>query len=146
MPYAPTIRSLHALLAKRGLMDEKRDMIREATLGRSESARDLTPEELADLVQALSAGMPEAPRKGQPQDRTEEARQRMIRRLYAQARELGWVVPDGNGGTKVDAPRLNRWALQYGSAHVLPGRCTNDQVRDLVTQMDVMIKRTLQRH
>jgi len=113
-----TMRQLHAALAHRGLMDDKKAIIAQFTNDRTESASELTDRELTELVHQMNATPTIICTTKKKPTHEDRQRERMIRSLYGHARQLGWFAPDSKGGVKVDAVRLNSWCEKHTPAHL----------------------------
>jgi len=97
------IRHIHAALAHRGLMAEKKELVRQFTNGRATSTKDMTASELTAMLQHLNGGTVPAPREGD--------RQRKY--IISMAHEMGWKLPGG----KADMQRIDQWCMKYGHLH-----------------------------
>lgn len=122
------MKAFHALLRDLDkTMAEKENMIALATTQRTNSAKLLTDAELERLVYGLRA------EKKLNDEDPNSPRQRMIRKMYFLARQLGWFAPSGSGKVKVDTKRLNDWCLKYSTSHTPLVNMNNKQLSDAVT-------------
>lgn len=100
--------AINTVLQKMKLMDEKANIIKEATNGRTTHSSELTFKEAYQLLKALNE-------KPKPVD----ARQKMINKLFAMAHEIGWikfkkVVTPYGMATNRDSSALYNWVKKYG--------------------------------
>lgn len=95
-------RRFHALLAQKGLQDQKADLVHSQSQGRTDSLRELSDIELAALVQNLAAR--------QAQEST--SLKRMRAKVVAILCTLGYVTDQG----KPDYPRINGWCSSRTAA------------------------------
>lgn len=129
-------RILHALLAKRGLMDMKAELVDKYTGGRTQSSSQMSKQEIATLIDSLQQGYPDQ----QPY----EAARRMKRRIYSLCYSLGWTVPDPQTGRLVvDNARLDGWMLKYGYLHKPLRQYKPAELPKLLTQFERFVKSTL---
>jgi hypothetical protein len=76
------VKAIHAILARKGLMDQKQEIISSASSGRTQHSRELSYYEAFDLLKTLN-----------DQELEEKTRkQRMINSLIAMAHEMGWIT------------------------------------------------------
>lgn len=120
-----SLKRLHTLLSITGQMDAKRDIISEATGGRTESAKDLKPHEMKALLGKLQAIAPQSPN---------DARTRQMKKIYAIARNMRWTLWNG-AEFKVDTARLDQWCVKYGQYHKPLQQHTNAELTHLITQL-----------
>lgn len=97
------ISAIHASLNKVGLMDEKRHMIGMFTDGRTQSTKEMTKAEAAELIRYLSKHNPRA-----------GAEDKMRKKILSMAHEMGWHIPDTH---KISMARVNEWCVNYGYLH-----------------------------
>jgi hypothetical protein len=104
--------AFHALLSDlKKTTEQKKQMVQLVSTQRASSSAELTDKELERLVYGLRA------EKNAKRYEPDSPESRMIRKLYALARQLGWHISDGRGGTKVHAARINSWCLKHTTAH-----------------------------
>lgn len=89
-----------ALINKLNLQDQKNDMVRGFTNGRTDSRADMYMNEAADMIRHL--------KKLDPEEQKCEEKRRVI---ISMAHECGYRKP---GTTKVDMVRLDGWCTKYG--------------------------------
>lgn len=128
------IKAINAILAKQGLMDDKKNIVQSWTQGRTTSTKDLYFNEAWLLVQAL---------KNESLPSIEELRkERMARKIIAMAHEIGWIKPvsvvDPERGlvTKKDYTRLHDWIIKYGYLKKELREYTYMELPKLVTQFE----------
>lgn len=94
--------AVRAALARKGLMKVKEDIIRGASGGRTSSTAGLTMEEARSLLMALNS------------DRPEPANDLMIRKMMAQAHEMGWVKKVKRVGKSGNIEEVKDYSILYG--------------------------------
>mgnify|MGYP007026480074 CR=1 FL=1 len=121
---------LFGLLAKLGLGgDDRADLCRQFSAGRTSSSRELLAPE-ADL---LIAHLERLAEHGEP-----GKLYRMRRKVYSLAHELGWERPDGT----VDVQRLDAWCMHFGRTKKDFHEHTLAELRDLITQLEIVLRKT----
>lgn len=102
------IKAVNSILAKRGLMEDKAEIIRLATLDRTTHSSELYFDEAKNLLSNLIDG------KGyQPKNK-------MINKIFAMAHEMGWITKktvvgdDGKMVEKKDYSHVYNWIKKYG--------------------------------
>lgn len=109
---AKQIQYIHAALHRKGLLAHKREMVASFTGNRTESSKDMTFEEAAEMLATLNDHQPD-----------EDKRQKMVRHIIAMAHEMGWIKESGvvscesGVGTlkkKKDYSDLHAWVEKYG--------------------------------
>lgn len=94
------IKMLHVLKGKHGMDDETyRNMIHEASNGRTTTSKELTQTEAFKLLDGLARETPEA-----------KSADKMRKKIIGLARECGWI----NDQNKADMERINWWCQKYG--------------------------------
>lgn len=126
---AKQLQSIHAALHIKGLLRHKREMVSSFTNGRSESSRDMSFEEAADMLASLNDHVPDNERKN-----------KMVRHIIAMAHEMGWisesVVVSRESGVlqkKKDYSRLHGWVEKYGYLKKPLGKYSYAELPTLVT-------------
>lgn len=89
------IAAIHTLLSKQGLKDEKRDIVRSFTAGRTESVKEMRNEEAAALIGHLKSMDPE-----------EKSADKMRNKILSMAHEMGWRK---SGNERIDMDHVNGW-------------------------------------
>ncbi len=135
------VKAINAILAKRGLMEVKKEMIAQYTGGRTNSSRALTIGEAAELLVALNKGIART---------VEEMRtDRMQRKVIAIAIFIGMVVrqtvisPGGQVVERKDYAHLNSWLLKYGYLHKPLHSYTSAELPNLISQLEILEKQYL---
>lgn len=109
------LKAIHALLHKKGLLHEKPEIITVFTDGRTHSSKEMTMEEARELLIVFNTSSPAPSPQGEKGDKGP-----MIRKLFAMAHEMGWIVkttmvtPAGEIVAKNDNSRVYGWVLKYG--------------------------------
>lgn len=107
------LQRIHAALHMQGLLHHKADMVSSFTNGRSESSREMTSDEAAELLQMLN----ETQSAKQKEQGTKD---KMVRHMIAMAHEMGWIKEravvngDGQVSRKKDYTDLHAWVEKYG--------------------------------
>jgi hypothetical protein len=120
-------KQLHGLLTQCGLNEQKAALINSYTAGRSESSKDLTDGEAAQLICFLAT---KANEHG-------EAANKMRRKILSMAHEMHWHLPDTQ---KVDIECVNDWCIAYGFGKKLLNKYTYNELPKLVTQFTQVYK------
>lgn len=102
------IRAIHATIKAKGLQDQKKDIILNASEGRTESSSDLTYEEAHTLLKFLNT-----------ENKNNQSTDRMIRKLMAMAYDLRWIesftfVRDHKTFKRNDFSKVYEWVRKYG--------------------------------
>lgn len=126
------ISQMHAILSKKGLMDQKREIVGMISKGRTFSMMQLTQWEAQMWINAMN--------KATTQPKSEDPRQKMINRIIAIAREMGVVqrknFADANGQLKhkSDYSRLNEWMKEKSYLKKPLNQYTYEELPTLVSQ------------
>ena len=103
------LKQLHTLLQQQNILHHKAEMVGGATNGRTESSRELTYTEAADLINQLQAMNPPLGGRGAWKPKPGE---HIRRKIIAIAYNMQWEVPNPKGGKpKADIKRINDWCL-----------------------------------
>jgi hypothetical protein len=102
------VKAINAILARKNLMMHKATIVQSCSNGRTTHSTELTVEEARALLIDLNKNEPET-----------EAKQRMVRKIFAMARDLGWVkkitVVERTGIVhKDDLSAVYEWINKYG--------------------------------
>jgi hypothetical protein len=116
MPSKTLNAKFHAYLSEKKLTANRAAIIAGYTDGRTDSAADLTDDEVKGLLQALEKTYgPSSYQSNKPSEpKPEERRKKMQFSIIAMAHEMGWQLPPSEPGGKkrVDMERLNRWCKE----------------------------------
>lgn len=115
------IRRVHAALAKRGMMDDKKDLVQRFTNGRETSSRKMTSGELRNMLDHLNG-------KSTPN----MAGDKMRKAIISMAHQMGWELPGG----VADMPRIDAWCIKYGKYHQPLNAHTIPELQDITTQFN----------
>lgn len=124
---------LHTLLTATGLMVEKKNLVLSFSKGRSESSKDLTDTEAAELVSWLRTKQTIFINKNN------DASNRMRRKIISMAHEMHWHILDPFPKGRrlvVDMARLNNWCKKFGYLHKNLNSYTSEELPILVTQFE----------
>lgn len=121
---------VHALLHSTGLMSQKKNIVGGISFGRTESTKDLTPDEVNSLIQYLQ----------NEAKSSDAAAQKMRRKIISIAHQLHWYLP---GTQKIDMAHINNWCIQYGHKHKKLNDYNVPELTILVTQFKEVFKDTL---
>ncbi len=106
------VQAINAILATSGQMEFKKDIIWNATGGRTDRSSKMTFEEAKGLLASLNLG--------QVFSKEESGKIRMVRYIIAMAHEMGWIKKrvilnaDGHLGQLNDYTELTIWLVKYG--------------------------------
>lgn len=128
---------LHLLITQLGISKEqKADMIRNVTKGRTASSAELHKLEADELIIWLS-GLAKAKLQAKYNNqKIDSPADRMRRKILSICHELNWQ--DTNG--KVDWVRLNNFLLKYGYLSKTLNKYTEAELPKLVTQFEQLLK------
>jgi len=132
------VKAINAILATRGLMEGKQEMVHQFTTGRTERSSELYFNEAHELLQALNKGI--APSLEQLQ------KDRMCRKILAIANKIGMVTKtadvDSRGRLfqKRDYARLEAWLIKFSYLHKPLKQYSYDELPALITQMEKVEK------
>jgi hypothetical protein len=102
--------AINTAITKKGLKDQKKQMILDVTQGRTESSGALSFDEAHQLLQFLNADT----------DNTQESIDKQVRKLFALAYDINWirdrptVGPGGKVTTKKDFSTVYEWVKKFG--------------------------------
>lgn len=123
------MKRLHTLLHKTGLMDAKRDLIFHYTNGRTTSARELMADECDNLIDHLLETDP---------------RQKMIRKVFALAYDLGIIYSGNEDDKKMNKVALDAWLKRRSYLHKPLNEYQTNELPKLVSQMMTTLKHNAQ--
>lgn len=116
--------AIHALVSKLGLQAQKETLVQSFTHGRETSSKEMWSEEANALIKYLKS-----------QDPTEQAADRMRKKIIAIAHEMGWHI---KGTQRADMKRIDGWCLTYGKYHRKLNSLTAEQLPEVVTQFEAV--------
>lgn len=125
------MRAFHATLNQLGLMDDKRYLIERMTNGRTNSARELTDQELCDMVAHLNSKQPYNEPYKLPGDKMRKA-------IISMAHEMGWRLAG-----KADMQRINNWCVAKGKYHKKLNDHNMQELTELVSQFQIVYQKHL---
>jgi len=132
------IRILHAILAKRGMMDVKQQIVSDSTAGRTDHSSEMLYNEATDLLTRLNKGS---------EIRLSadiEAGNRMRRRILSMCYTLGWTrIDQARVKQTVDLERLNSWCIKYSYMHKEMNAYSYQELPALVSQFEKFLKSEL---
>jgi hypothetical protein len=122
------IKIIQTIISQKGLREEKEQIIRDATAGRSCHVSDLFYHEAVSLISFLN-GQKEGP----------DRRQAMFNHIIAMANEMGWIrihsVVTGSGIVqKKNYDDLHSWVMKFGYLKKPMNDYTYMELPTLVTQ------------
>lgn len=128
----PTLnKHLHALLSQLNLLDQKADLVRRFTNGRTISSKEMSVDEARALITAL---------EGDKEQRSKKMRAKIIHLLCL----VGMTRPDGTA----DYDRINRFIENIGSRNPKKKKLLFLSPKELwaiTCQIEVMYKKELQK-
>lgn len=99
-------KKLYSLYKQRGITENRREIIRDFTNGRTENSSELSTQEIISLINILQGGT-----TAKPQPKT-------INKLFGLCYTYGWKYYDESKGKfVVDVEKLNHWLVKYGKYH-----------------------------
>lgn len=113
---------LHQLLNETGLVEEKKDLVRDYSRIGAESSKDLLIGEATSLIQHLESLVPD---KHDPSDA-------MRKKIIMYAHKMRWQLENG----KIDMKRLDGWCQLYGRFGKKLNGHTHLELTQLVTQFE----------
>jgi hypothetical protein len=124
------IRAINSVLAKSGLMDDKKSIIKEATLNRTEHSSELQFEEAKTLLKSLLSGT-----------LIKQPKNKMISKIFAIAHEMGWIkkqtIVDAAGmKTYNDYSPVYNWVKKYGYLKKDLAQYKYNEIPKLLTQFE----------
>lgn len=119
--------AFHVLLAKHNLKDDKENIVRQITKGRTASSAQMTSTEAREWIKAMN------------NKQEEDEGKRMRNHIIAMAYEMGWikretvVTPDGVK-TRNNYSSLHDWIKKYGYLKKDLNKYTYTELPTLVSQ------------
>jgi hypothetical protein len=133
-------RQLYGLLSRKGMTEHKALLVGSASLGRTESSRELTENEFDLLVLTLDK-MPDALQAKKPKTGEEANAQlsQLIRTALYYFRQLGFLTAQ-NG---YDYPRINTFCTTKTAAKKRLDKMDKTQLTATITQLKMACKHTI---
>ena len=129
-------KQLHSLISRFKIDKErKQELILEVTDGRASSSADLEFTEAKKLIKHLESLNPSIPKdRGQAAMRADKMRKKILSICH----EMGgdWELPGG----AINWKHLNDWLMKYGYLHKALNAYTYEQLPELVTQFEQVLK------
>ena len=128
------IKAINAILARAGQMDNKAEIVLNATRGRTTHSSAMSFEEARALLLALNRNVKTAQAPVKPA-------QKMAKKLFAMAHEMGWikevtlVTPSGITKKK-DYSAVHAWIGKFGYLHKPLSQYTYSELPKLVAQFE----------
>lgn len=127
------VRAINAILAKKGILEDKAALIGSFTEGRTEHSSELTTLEANGLIEML--------KKDFIPSMEDLRKERMQRKVLAMAHELGWikrskVIIDGKMATKADYTAINNWMVTYSYLKKPLREYSYEELPKLITQFE----------
>ena len=128
------IKAINAILARAGQMENKADIVLNATNGRTTHSSAMSFEEARALLLALNRNVKTAQAPVKPA-------QKMAKKLFAMAHEMGWikeitlVTPSGITKKK-DYSAVHAWIGKFGYLHKPLSQYTYSELPKLVAQFE----------
>lgn len=131
---AAQLQKLHALLYNKGLLNRKQEIVEGVSGGRVSSSKDLTREEIGDLLTSLDDYNTVQKDKKGP----------MIKKLFAMAHEMGWVekrtvFQDGELVEKKDYGKVYEWVKKHGYKKTDLRRYTYKELPKLISVFEFKV-------
>lgn len=133
------LKVFYTILSLRGLAEMKAQIVSSHSDGRTEHASELAPSEMKALIDKMQLN---------PTlrfDSTQEAENRMRRRILSLCYTLGWTTLNPRKGAQgIDWTRLEAWLIKYGYLHKARlNDYTYNELPKLVTQFENFVKTEL---
>jgi len=141
MNYTPTQhKQLFALLNQSGLMEHRKDVVYSFTNGRTESTKELEQKEYKALIDYL---------KVVKENTTEKddfmKGEHMRKRIFSMCHQYGWTAFDATKRKHtVDVDKLNGWMQKYSYLHKSINQYKYNELPQLVTQFETVLKTFLE--
>lgn len=120
----PQLSKLHCMLSQLGMLDNKKELIRHFTNGRTESSRDLTIDEARDLIGQLCANDP---------------RQRHVKAIWSLAYSAGIIYGDSVDDNNMNAAKLNLFLRSRGTVKKDLSKMTLEEVKKVHRQFEGIV-------
>lgn len=121
----PQLIKIHTLLNQTGLIEQKKDLVRQFSNNRTESSKELSIYEAKQLIQALSKYDPLDP---------------MRRKVFALAYEAGFIWGDSLEDKKMNTIKINSFLLHSGTVKKELGRMTKEELIKTVNQFHSIVR------
>jgi hypothetical protein len=123
--------AINTIISNRGLKEQKKQMILDASEGRTESSKCLTFDEASVLLQFLNG----------EKSREQESIDRMVKKLFAMAYDLRWIsnkteVTTNGLQSKKDYFVVYSWVLKYGYLGKELKAYKQNELPKLITQFE----------
>jgi len=132
------IKMLHAILARRGMMDMKQQLVSDASDGRTDHSTELRYGEITKLLTHLNQGVE------MRLSADKEAGNKMRRRILSMCYSAGWTrfsVKDMKQA--VDLARLDNWCIKYSYLNKPLNDYNYNELPKLVSQFENYLKSEL---
>lgn len=113
------IKYVRLLMTKAGLVDQKEELVKHVSDGRTSHLSELTQAETKTLIGMLNS-------------EDQDVKTRMVNKMISMAHEMGWENEPG----KVDMDRLNAWTVKYGSVKKKPDHMAVKELAATVTAFE----------
>lgn len=133
--------TLFAVLSANGIKEDgRRAIIASFTNQRTESLKDVEPEEVKAMIAHLNGeGKGGQTRRSAPTP-LDIQMDTMRKKIISRFRTMGWVLAGG----KADMPRIYKWVLKYGAAHKPLNKLNYLDLTDLVTEVEAVYRKHLE--
>ncbi|NOS92472.1 MAG: hypothetical protein HOP30_11155 [Cyclobacteriaceae bacterium] len=132
------VKAIYTLLGKFGLRDEKESLVRYFTNKRTESTREMKPNEAAALIGHLKS-----------MDVTDTGSTKMRNKILSMAHEMGWSssakASEDKLKKKIDMEHVNNWCVSRSYLHKPLDEYTYNELPKLVTQFEEVYKSHLKK-
>jgi len=124
MSNAAQIKIIYTLLGTYHLRDEKENIVKAFTGGRTTSVRDLKFNEASALIAHLRS-----------MEVTDRRSDKMRNKILSFAHEMNWTIKG-----KVDMERINNWCMKFGYLHKKLDDYRYEELPTLVSQFEEVYK------
>lgn len=119
------IAKLHTLLAQSGMMEQKRQLVWEASNGRTTTSKDLTHEEVTVLMNFLEELL---------------GLDKMRRKIFALAYQAGIIYGDSPEDKKMNVAKLNQFLSDRGAVKKPLNKMDKSELLKVVNQFASIVK------
>lgn len=129
MTYAtkPQISKIHVLLTKLGMIEDKKEIVKTVTAGRTESTKELLFNEARHLIKDLAEHSPD---------------ERMKSLIFSLAYQCGIIYGSTNEDKKINAAKLNLFLRERGAVKKELNAMSYHELRKTHSQFEAILRNT----
>jgi len=125
-------RAAYAILNRRGLQQQKENIVAGISGGRTTSMRQLNHDESIALIRYLKEQQP-----------TANDSSKMIGKIFYYCHEMGWTKKNKHGKTVADGQRFDEWAVKHSYLKKKLQAYSYEEMPKLVSQFEQVYKHFL---